>query len=89
MTQPLYSIGTWDTEVQGFTPQTDVPAFNLTRKQLVESIRMLQNNGYSCHRFRERDENRQPTGEVDSDCWVLIERTDGMNESEILERWKR
>ena len=89
MSEPLYSIGTWDTDAQAFTPQEGVPAFNLTRKELVQSMRMLQNHGYSCHRFRGRDENHQPTGDVDSDTFVLIERTDGMPESEILERWKR
>lgn len=88
--QPLYSIGTWDTDLQAFTPQEGVPAFNLTRAQLVSSIRQLQDCGYSCHRFRSRDE----TGNLeewasDSDPYVMINRTDGMPEYEILEMWKR
>lgn len=82
MTQPLYSIGTWDTDEQAFTPQIGVPAFNLTRKQLVESMRMLQQCGYPCHRIKQGDEYY-------SDCYVLIERTDGKPETEILEGWKR
>lgn len=84
---PLYSIGTWDTESQAFTPQEDVPAFNLTRKQLVESMRMLRQCGYSCHRYRYREENGEfEKWASESDSFVLIERTDGMSEAEILER---
>ncbi len=90
MNQPLYSIGTWDPELQSFTPQDDMPAFNLTRKQLVASIRMLQDCGYSCHRYRERlEDGTLSTESYDSDPFVMIERTDGMPESEILGRWKR
>ncbi len=90
LTQPLYSIGTWDPELEAFTPQEGVPAFNLTRAQLVSSMRQLQDCGYSCHRFRSRDE----TGALeewasDSDPSVMINRTDGMPEYEILEMWKR
>ena len=90
MTEPLYSIGTWDTGLPEFSPQVDVLAFNLTRKQMVESIRMLQGNGYPCHRFRGRDEDGQLNARADdSDPSVLIERTDGMSEVEILKRWQR
>jgi len=83
--EPLYSIGTWDTDTQSFSPQVDVPAFNLTRKQLVESIRLLQGNCYSCHRYG----NGAQYDIRDSDPFVLIERTDGMSETEILKRWER
>lgn len=82
MTQPLYSIGTWDGDEQAYTPQIGVPAFNLTRPQLVASMRLLQQCGYSCHRIKQGNE-------YDSDCSVLIERTDGKPEAEILEEWKR
>ena len=82
--QPLYSIGTWDTFEQAFTPQSEVPALNLTRKQLVQSIRMLRTHGYTAHRYGNTD-----AGHDDNDTAVLIERTDGMNEAEILESWKR
>lgn len=90
MNKPLYSIGTWDTALQAFTPHDGILAFNLTREQLVFSMRQLQDCGYSCHRFRSRDE----TGNLeewasDSDPYVMINRTDGMPEYEILEMWKR
>lgn len=84
MSEPLYSIGTWDTELQAYTPQIDVPAFNLTRAELVKSIRLLRDCGYSVHRFGNcRD------GHEDNDTAVLIERTDGMPESEIMKGWER
>jgi hypothetical protein len=90
MNQPLYSIGTWDPELIAFTPQDGVPAFNLTRKQLVESMRLLRNEGYTCHRFRERDEDGDFYSDVfDSDPSVMIQRTDGMSEEAILKEWKR
>ena len=86
---PLYSIGTWDTDAQGFTPHPDIPSFNLTRQQLVQAMRDLQSCGYTCHRIRERDEHGEHTGEAESDVSVLIERTDGMAETDILAAWKR
>jgi hypothetical protein len=79
----LYSVGTWDTESQGYTPHQDVPAFNLTIGQLHKSLRMLRDIGYEA--WRKRDED----GSYDSDWCVLVERTDGMSESEILNKWKR
>lgn len=84
MTQTLYSIGTWDSDIGCFTPQVDVPSIGLTRKQLVESMRMLQSMGYSCHRTGN-------TSQVcrDSDPSVLIERTDGLSEETILKGWGR
>lgn len=83
---PLYSVGTWDSELDCYTPQAGVPAFNLTLNQLRASLRMLRNCGYSAHRVRSVWD-----GEVDwdSDSYVLVERTDGMSEAEILERWER
>lgn len=84
MSQPLYSIGTWDQELEAFTPQVGVPAFNLTRSQLRQSMKALKRCGYGCYRLRD------PDGSHDTnDTWVLIERTDGKSESEILEQWKR
>lgn len=79
-----YSIGTWDTNEQAFTPQIGVPAFNLTLYQLRQSMRMLRDRHYSCHRYRDADGSHD-----DNDTSVLIERTDGMSEAEILESWKR
>ena len=85
-TKPLYSIGTWDTHQQAFAPQDGVPAFNLTGRQLVESMRMLQATGwYTCHRYG----NTQSDDVRDSDPSVLIERTDGLPEAEILKQWRR
>ena len=81
----LYSIGTFDTNTQSFSPQESVPAFNLTRNELVASMRMLQDRGYPCHRY-----GNSSTDDIrDSDWSVLIERTDGKSESEILKGWER
>jgi hypothetical protein len=82
----IYSIGTWDTEVQAFTPQDGltVPSLNIEKSVLREALRQLRReHGYPGYRFR--DEN----GDYHSDWAVLIERTDGMSEAEILEGWKR
>ncbi len=89
MTEPRYSIGTWDTEAQGFTPHPGLKAFNLTRTELVEVMRELRGYGYTCHRIRERDQHGVHTDETDSDVLVLIERTDGMSEADILKQWER
>jgi hypothetical protein len=83
---PSYSVGTWDTEKQAYTPQDGltVPCINVGWKTLLEIVRQLKNMGYSCHRLRD------PNGGHDDNDWtVLIERTDGMTESEVLEGWKR
>lgn len=80
---PLYSAGTWDTDTNGYTPSEGIPTFNLTLGGLRESLRMLRERGYGAWRIRDED------GEYSSDYAVLVERTDGMSESEILERWKR
>lgn len=84
MKTPLYSVGTWDVDEQSFSPQQDVPAFNLTLWELKESMRLLRAWGYSCHRYRDDD-----GGHSDNDPFVLIERTDGKPEAEILQGWKR
>lgn len=84
VSEARYSVGTWDTEEQAYTPQTGVPAFNLTLGQLLGSLRMLRNCGYSAHRLRDED-----GGHENNDWSVLVERTTGMTEKEILESWKR
>ena len=85
MTQPLYSIGTWDTDAEAYTPHVGVPAFNLTRRQLVESMRLLKSTGmYTCHRYGNATQDMR-----DSDTSVLIERTDGKTPAEILVDWER
>jgi hypothetical protein len=81
---PLYSIGTWDTEAQAYTPQIGVSkTFNVTHWELLRAMRKLKTLGYSCHR---RGDKRE---ELDNDPFVLIERTDGKPEAEIMEDWKR
>jgi hypothetical protein len=83
---PLYSIGTWDTDTQAYTPQVGltVPCLNVPWTTLLEVLRQLRQMGYSAD--RRRDANGEHN---DNDSSVLVERTDGMTESEIAERWKR
>lgn len=81
----LYSIATWDTEAQAYTPQIGLfKTFNLTMAELRRAIRQLRQLGYSAHRFRDPDGTHE-----DNDTSVLIERTDGKPEAEILDGWKR
>lgn len=86
MSEPLYSVGTWDTDKQAYTPQRGltVPAFNITRSQLRLAIRELRKRGYSAHRFRDDDGSHE-----DNDSFVLIERTDGKHWKEIMREWRR
>lgn len=82
----VYSVGTWDTMVQAYTPQVglSVPCINVPLPTLRQALRELRAMDYSCHRRRGSD------GEHDDNDWsVLVERTDGMTEDEVLEQWKR
>jgi hypothetical protein len=84
--QSLYSVGTWDTDKQSYTPQRGltVPSFNLTWNQLVVAVRELKQLGYSAHR------RRLPNGSHDDNDWtVLIERTDGKHWKKIMKSWRR
>lgn len=85
MSEPLYSVATWDTDAQAYTPQEGVPAFNLTLPELRQAVRVLRREcGYQCHRLRD------PDGSHDCNDWsVLIERTDGASEADILKGWQR
>ncbi len=86
MTSALYSVGTWDTKKQAYTPQRglSVPSFNITLGQLRVAMKELREMGYSCHRYRAAD------GTYDDNDWcVLIERTDGMHWKEIRKSWNR
>jgi hypothetical protein len=84
-TEPRYSVGTWDTDAQGFTPQVGCePWYNLTLGQQRAALRRLRSCGYSAHRYSTPMEHG-----YDSDMSVLVERTDGMSESEVLESWER
>jgi hypothetical protein len=84
---PLYSVGTWDTDRQAFTPQRglSVPSFNITRRQLLVALRELRRKfGYSAHRVRDSDGSYE-----NNDPWVLVERTDGKHWKEIRKGWDR
>lgn len=83
---PLYSIGTWDIDTEAYTPQRglSVPSINITLAELRQAIRELRQCGYTAHRFRDTDGSHD-----DNDWMVMIERTDGRSEEEILESWKR
>lgn len=86
MTKPLYSVSTWDTDEQAYTPQVGVtvPAFNITLWQLRHALKELRQMGYTAHRYRD------PDGEHDDNDWsVLVERTDGRPEAEIRKGWER
>ncbi len=83
---PLYSIGTWDTDLQAYTPQVGLtaPCINVPWRVLLRVMRELRRMGYSAHRFRDPD-----GGHEDNDASVLVERTDGKAPAEIIEDWKR
>lgn len=85
MSEPLYSIGTYDWSLAIYTPQEGVgPCFNITRSELRKRIHELRAIGYTAHR---RGNVRD--GHEDNDTNVLIERTDGKPEAEILKGWLR
>lgn len=72
--EPLYSVGTWDTDLQAYTPQIGltVPSQNVNLATLREVLRQLRGMGYDCHRRRGVDGSYD-----DNDASVLVERTDG------------
>lgn len=83
---PRYSVGTWDMEEEAYTPQAglSVPCINVTLPTLRQVIRELRSGGYSAHYVRGAD------GEHDAnDPKVLVERTDGMTDEEVLRKWNR
>ncbi len=70
----LYSVGTWDTDTQAYTPQAGltVPSVNVPWRTLLQVMRQLRGMGYSAHR------RRDAAGEHEDNDWcVLVERTDG------------
>jgi hypothetical protein len=85
--KPLYSVGTWDMDAQAYTPHIGltVPSVNVPWRGLLAVLRELRSVwGYSCHR------RRDASGEHDDNDWsVLVERTDGAAEAEILDGWRR
>ncbi len=84
MSEPQYSVGTWDMDAEGFTPQVGVPASNLTIHELRRSLKALRECGYTVHRLRAADGSHD-----DNDAMVLVERTNGKSIAEIMEGWKR
>ncbi len=44
MIEPRYSVGTWDSEAQAYTPQVGVtvPSINITLAQLRQAVRDLR-----------------------------------------------
>ena len=86
MSDQLYSVGTWDTDAQAYTPQLglSLPSFNINRGQLRQAMKELRKMGYSVHRYRDSEGNHD-----ENDWCVLIERTDGKSPAEILNNWKR
>lgn len=83
--QPLYSVGTWDTDRQGFTrdKRISVRSINVDKATLRQVLKELRHWGYDANRVRFDDGSR------DSDPYVIVERTDGESYRSILERWKR
>ena len=71
--QHTYSVRTWDTDAQAFTPQDglSLPWEGLTLWQLKQALRELRGMGYTAHRYRDDD-----GGHYDNDTCVLVERDD-------------
>lgn len=86
MKPSLYSIGTWDTDACGYTPQVGLSLhpLNVPWTGLLQICRELCRMGYSCHYRRDPDGSH-----TDNDPTVLIERTDGESEAVILKQWER
>lgn len=83
--QPLYSIGTWDMDLQAYSPQAGLAnCINIPRDVLRTRMRALRCMGYTVHRRRDPDGTHD-----DNDFYVLIERTDGKPETEIRKGWER
>ena len=84
--EPLYSVGTWDMDEQAYTPQVglSVPCINVPLNVLRQVLRELRQMGYTAHRYRNAKGNHD-----DNDASVLVERTDGKSEAEILKEWLR
>lgn len=84
--EPLFSVGTWDSPRQAYTPQKglSVPSFNITLRQLRVALRELREMDYGAYR------RRAPDGSHDENDWsVIVERTDGKNWKEIRRGWNR
>jgi hypothetical protein len=72
-----YSVRTWDTDVQAYTPQEglSLPWNGLTLWQLRQALQELRSMGYSAERYRD------PDGSHDDNDWtVLVERDDELTD---------
>ena len=89
MGEPLYSVGTWNTNVQGFTRQRglSVPSINVPLRTLRAALKELRECGYQADRQRYMGDDGE--WEWASDPMVLVERTDGLNYRKILKQWRR
>jgi hypothetical protein len=79
--EPLYSVGTFDGELDSYTPQDGLtlPCINIPLSTLREVLRQLREMTYSCRR------RRGPGGDYDdNDSSVMVERTDGGMPDDIL-----
>jgi hypothetical protein len=88
----LYSVATWDTNKQAYTPQCglSVPSFNITLSQLRVALKELRQMGYTAHRVRHAiGTDGFEDYDHDSDPSVLVERTDGKHWKEIMKDWRR
>lgn len=76
-----YSVRTWDTDLQAYTPQAglSLPWKGLTRWQLKSALRELRRMGYGAYRKRAllgvQDGKRFWTHDC-NDFYVLVERDD-------------
>jgi hypothetical protein len=87
-----YSIGTWDSELQAYTPQAGMrnPSINVPWRGMLAALRELRReHGYDASRGRFPMLPGQIEHERWSDWTVLVERTDGAPEAQILKRWER
>lgn len=81
-----YSVGTWDTDKQAYTPQRglSVPSFNITLAQLRQALKELRTMAYKAHRYRDEDGSHD-----DNDAYVIVERTDGKYWKKVMKEWRR
>lgn len=77
MSQPLYTILTYDTDLGDYTPQEglSVPSENVTILGVRRVLRELRNHGCDCHRVRVPDGTSGENWRHFSDSAVLVERT--------------
>ncbi len=70
---PTYSVRTWDSDKQAYTPQVglSLPWRGLSLWRLRQALCELRGMGYSAHRFRDNDGDH-----CDNDYAVLVERDD-------------